>query len=320
MSATLQIDSYLAAQVMPVQDLKVDPQWHNISMTTPIGRFGYIHVDKPFAIPSRDPTQPSKPAFSATLLMAPGTNERPIVADLHRAAVMIAHAKLGPTIQRANPQTGQSENVPSESLFWVDGKQGGIHYPLRQGNDDYMKEPQKFEHRRGLWYINSGMPPKSKKNVDQAPVCLDEKGMPCSPELFYPGCYGRIGITAYWYENSGNRGVSFFLNWVQFSKHGEKLATFDRAGAAMAMAQKAGAISGDIGAPPAGFATGFGPNAAHGASPAGAGGAPYGFAAPAPLPGQPAAQPAGFAQPAATPGYPPTATPGGVPGGRPPGV
>jgi Protein of unknown function (DUF2815) len=321
MSQTTSIDPYLAQQKPPPNNLTVDPQYFNVSLTTAIGRFGYVHVDKPYVIPSRDPTKQSRPAYTATLLMAPGTEEKPILVDLHRACVMIVHAKLGATIGRANPQTGQIEQVPSENLFWVDPKQGGLHYPIRQGNDDYMKEPQKFEHRRGLYYINTSMGPKTKAGADQAPLCMDEAGNIVSGERFYPGCYGRMGVKAAWFENSGNRGVTFYLEWVQFARHGERLQTFDRAGAARAAAAAAGAITGDIGTPPAGFQTGFGPNSAASPVPGTGGGGSFGFAAP---PQQPATiqgvASTGVATPAAAPQAQQAAPTGMPPMGRPPGV
>jgi hypothetical protein len=304
------IDSYLAAQTAPINDLTVDPKYHNIRMVTPIGRFAYIHVDAPFAIPSRDPNQPSRPMYSATLMMAPGTAEAPIVADLHKAAAAVADAHW-PAIQRPDPNNPSSIiTVPGSHLFWTDSMQGGLHYPLRKGDDNYMKDPQKFGLWRGLWFINCGMAPKTKSGADQRPAVLDEKGTPCDPKLFYPGCYGRMQVTVSAYDTAGNRGVTYYLNAVQFARHGEKMQTFDAGGFAQNAFAKAGAITGDPGAPP----IGFGANTAAGAQPPGVPpGTPFGFAAPPPA-GQPAAAanpPAGFAAPS------PAAT---QPGFRPPGV
>lgn len=306
-------DLYLAAQKPPFNDLTVDPKWHNIRMVTPIGRFAYIHVDQPFAIPSTDPGKPSRPAYSASLLMSPGDDQNPIIADLHRAAAAVADAHW-PAIQRPDPNNpGNIVSVPGSHLFWTDAKAGGLHYPLRKGDDNYMKDPQKFALWRGLWFINCGMNPKTKSGADQRPVTLDEKGTACDPKLFYPGCYGRMQITVSPFDNSGNRGVTFYLNAVQFARHGEKMATFDAGGFAQNAFAKAGAIQGDVGQPP----TGFGPHTAGGANPPGVPpGTPFGFAAPppqaqpgAPSPGQP---PGGFAAP--------PASVAGASAGRPPGV
>jgi len=306
-ATTLQIDPYLAAQTMPWNDLVVDPQWKNMRLTTPVGRFPYIHVDRPFAIPNRDPGKPAKPMYSATLMMAPGTEQHPIVADLYRAMCMVADAAW-PAVQRPDPNNPSSiVTVPGSALFGVDAKLGGIHCPLRLGDDNYMKEPQKFASWRGLYFINCGMNPTTKNGVEQRPICLDERGMACDPKLFYPGCYGRMQVTVAAFDNSGNRGVTFYLNAVQFARHGEKMASFDGMSAAQAAFTKAGALPGDIGTPPAGMQTGFGPNTASPAtvSP----GTPFGFAAPPTSHGAPAG---GFAAP------PVQQAPAG--GARPPGV
>ena len=332
---TLAIDSYLANQVMPPNDLTVDPKYFNVRMVTPIGRFAYVHVDRPHAIRNLDGTQ-GEPKYSATLLFAPGTNERPIIADLHRAAAAVADTKW-PAIQRPDPQNPSNIiTVTGSYLFSVPQEMGGVHYPLRQGNDNYMRNPQTFALWRGLWFINTSMQPASKAGVEQKPVCLDERGTPCDPRLFYSGCYGRAMITVAAFDNRGKKGVTFYLNAVQFARHGERMASFDQQAAAAGAFAKAGALSGDIGTPP-----GLGPHSMQpGALPPGAVpiGTPPGFAAPAQppqggyaMPQQPAyaqpAQPAYAQQPAQqTPyGFPPpnqgVGQPGPAPGGaRPPGV
>ena len=274
---TVEIDRYLASQMMPPNDLAVDPKFHNIRMVTPVGRFPYIHVDTPFAIPQPN-GQPGKPMFSATLMMAPGTEQNPIIADLYRAAVAVADARW-PAVQRPDPQNPSNIiTVKGSALFGVDSKAGGLHYPLRKGDDNYLRDPQKFGAWRGLWFINCGMHPKTQSGADQRPVCLDERGTACDPKLFYPGCYGRMQVTVAPFDVNGNKGVTFYLNAVQFARHGERMATFDAGAQAASMFAKAGALSGDVGAPP----TGFGPNTqAPGAAPPGAApGVPYGFAAP----------------------------------------
>lgn len=309
MSQTLpQIDDYLAAQSMPQNDLTVDPKWHNIRLVTPVGRFAYIHVETPHIIASTDGTPP-RPMYSATLLMAPGTEQKPIVADLWRAAVAVADTHW-PAIQRPDPNNpGNIITVPGSQLFFTDAKAGGLHLPLRKGDDNYMREPQKFALWRGLYFINCGMQPKTRAGADQRPVTLDESGTSCEAKIFYPGCYGRMQITVSPFDIKGNRGVTYYLNAVQFARHGERMASFDAGGFAKNAFAKAGAIAGDVGTPP----TGFGPNTASpGQAPPGLPiGTPYGFAPP---PAAGAGQPAA----AANPGF--VASPVAAGGPRPPGV
>lgn len=47
--------------------------------------------------------------------------------------------------------------------------------------------------------------------------------------LVYPGCYGRCTVRAFWYEASGNKGVSFGLQNVQKTRDGESLGSRMRA-------------------------------------------------------------------------------------------
>src|SRR5439155_1122526 len=41
-------------------------------------------------------------------------------------------------------------------------------------------------------------------------------------EAFYAGCYARATVTAYHYDNTGNRGISFGLSNVMFVKDGDR--------------------------------------------------------------------------------------------------
>jgi len=44
------------------------------------------------------------------------------------------------------------------------------------------------------------------------------------PEKFYAGCYARATVSAFAYDQRGNKGVSFGLHNVQFLRDGESLA------------------------------------------------------------------------------------------------
>lgn len=49
------------------------------------------------------------------------------------------------------------------------------------------------------------------------------------PTQVYSGCYARVSINAFPYSNSGNKGISFGLNNVQFLEDGEPLGGRTRA-------------------------------------------------------------------------------------------
>lgn len=290
-SVSPEVMQYLMAQTSPKSnDFKIDPKYHNMTFVTPVGRLAYVHVAAPHAInvPGRPP---GRLRFTATLLMAPGSPENPILSDIHRAICMVADAHW-PAIQRADPQTGGLVTVPGSQLLGVPENLGGLHYPLRAGDENYVKEPQKFGEWRGLWFINTGMDPKSRQGVDQRPWALDEQGNETDPARFYPGCFGRLNLTVYPFANE-SKGVSFILNGIQFAKHGERMVTgFDRVGAGKASMAAAGTLPvAEPMQPAGGFPTGFGPNSATpGNVPPGV----PGFAQPPSPVQQPQSQPAAY--------------------------
>lgn len=59
---------------------------------------------------------------------------------------------------------------------------------------------------------------------EQRPECVDETVQPIiEPSKLYSGCYGRVSLRAFAYDNSGNKGVSFGLQNVQKLRDGEPL-------------------------------------------------------------------------------------------------
>ena len=64
----------------------------------------------------------------------------------------------------------------------------------------------------------------------QKPGVVDELVQPIiNAEDFYPGCYARATVTAYAYDNKGNRGVAFGLQNIQKVKDGEPFSGKTRA-------------------------------------------------------------------------------------------
>lgn len=61
-------------------------------------------------------------------------------------------------------------------------------------------------------------------NSDQKPGVVNGRNEPISDEsTVYPGCYGRATVRAFYYDNSGNKGVSFGLQNFQKTGDGEPL-------------------------------------------------------------------------------------------------
>lgn len=259
-------DEYLfsAACASPPQELTLDPKFNNVRLTTPIGRASYVTLVKP-----RAAQQGQEPKFSMTLLMAPEH-----CGDLWRAICMVANTRW-PSEQRPNPQNpNELMNVNGEwMLLNLTREQGGLHNPLRQGDQFYIKEPAKYEAYRGLYVLNAGVAAVNKNGVSQQPVVLDEEGKPLDPGKVYSGCYARAQITVFAFPQQGqslpNRGIGVLLNAVQFAKSGEKMGSYDPMRAAQAAF---GALPKETPSVPSGWGS---------APPAGVtGAAPGAFAAP----------------------------------------
>lgn len=292
-------DQYLLTEGAKVPQqpapLTVNPQYGNIRMVTPVARASYCTLDVPRHVPgSNDPIK----RYSLTLILNPKA-----CTDLYNAICMVADARW-PKETRPNFQNPQQmvEVSGRDLLFWPK-EMGGLHYPLRDGNQLYVRDPKKNEVFRGAFTLNVSLAEKTRKGAEQKPILIDEQGQAAAPNMFYSGCYVRAQVTFGAFPQPGqqipNRGISVTLNAVQFISHGPKLSGFDGLGAAQAAFGAAGSV-GKSGYDPG---PGFGPNTAGpGSVPPGT---PFGFAAP-PTPAQ---QP-GFAAPPPQPGV----------GARPPGV
>jgi hypothetical protein len=95
----------------------------------------------------------------------------------------------------------------------------GMKSPFRPGSDKEGTEG--FDDDCVFITVSSKKQPKvvDRKKVDgKFPVITDE-------DRLYPGCFVRASLNAYGYDTSGNRGVSFGLNNLQFVDDGERIAT-----------------------------------------------------------------------------------------------
>ena len=287
MSQSQITDAYLAQQTAPPQEITIDPQFGSIRMVTPIGRLSYVNLAAPKQIRQADGSM-GNPIYSATILLNPASCN-----DIYKAICMVAEQRFQPE-QRPDPNNpSQMVTMSATQLLFVPPRQGGLHYPLRQGDENFMRDPKRYGDWRGLFFLNTSIQAKNKQGNSQQPVCKDESGRDCDPSKIYSGCYGRMQITFFAFPAAGQpgrgtRGVGVTLNAVQFARHGERMGGFDASKAAESAFAGAGAIPVDPSNPP-----GYGPNAAT------PGSVPPGFAAPtAPIPPhQPSAVPAGFARP-----------------------
>jgi len=309
----LQHGATMPQQAGPIQ---VDPQYGSIRLVSPYARISYANLAAPKQVRQSNGSL-SDPQFSGTLLFNPVAT-----VDIYKAIVAVATHRFAPE-QRPNPQNpSEMVMMTAEHLLQIPETQGGLHYPLRQGEQNYMRDPKRYELWRPYFFINASLKAKDTKGNPQNVVCKDENGYDCDPSKIQSGDYVRAQLTFFAYpkagaQGMGSRGVSVSLNAVQFVRKGDRMGGFDASKAAGDAFAAAGALPAGVPVEPANT-IGYGSNnAGPGSMPPGT--AVPGFAAP-----QPQAQPnQGFAAP--NPGFvPPNANPAsGFPpagGARPPGV
>jgi hypothetical protein len=86
---------------------------------------------------------------------------------------------------------------------------GAVQFPFKDGDDK-----PKWEGFPGSHYIT----PKSKN----APRIVDAKNQIMAAEDVYDGAYVRCSVTPFAYTLAGQKGVTLYLNNVQFVKDGEQ--------------------------------------------------------------------------------------------------
>ncbi len=312
-------------------DFTVDPQYGSVRIVLPICRAAFLNITRPKQIKQNDGVL-GDPTFSATFLFNPAAS-----MDIYRAIVAVANNRFPPEMKPDPAQPlGNGEFVQrsftAEELLFIDPKRGGLHYPMRAGAENYMREPAKYGEWRDLFFLNASMKASDSNGNPQKPVYLDSEGRSCDPSIFYSGCYVLPQVTFFAYpkagaQGRGSRGVGVGLNVVRFYQHGQKLGSFDAEKAASTAFAKIGNIP-----PPAQLPqqTGYGPHAGGpGSVPPGV--VVPGFAAPPPqqqqypqqqhyAPPQQGYQPPAPQHQQGQPIPPQPPTPGYIPAGaRPPG-
>lgn len=96
--------------------------------------------------------------------------------------------------------------------------------PLRDGDTerDTEKRPEYKDH---YFFEAKANPTDGKGNPRQAPKVVDAKlNEIIDPAELYSGCYGRVSLDLYPYNQDGNKGMSFGLVNVQKVRDGERLS------------------------------------------------------------------------------------------------
>ena len=91
----------------------------------------------------------------------------------------------------------------------------GVKIPFRDG--DKERDTKKRPEFKNSIFVNA----KTKFRPD----IIDRHKEPIVDEDdFYSGCYARASVNVYWFENKGNKGLSFGLRNLQKLRDGEKLS------------------------------------------------------------------------------------------------
>lgn len=88
--------------------------------------------------------------------------------------------------------------------------------PLRDGDEKFAEDPEKYAEYEGHFYINASSGTK--------PTVVGPKREPITDEsAVYSGVWGRVSVNFYPFNSNGNKGVAAGLNNVQKGKDGEAL-------------------------------------------------------------------------------------------------
>ena len=96
----------------------------------------------------------------------------------------------------------------------------GARNPIKDGDAPVADGAKELgEEYAGCWFISA------KCSEDRAPQIVDSEGQDIlSSNEFGSGDWGRVSVTAFGYDQKVNKGVSFWLNNIQFLEKGEPLS------------------------------------------------------------------------------------------------
>ena len=153
-------------------------------------RLSYEHIFKPDAI-----TEGVEPKYSASWIIS---KDDPQVKTIKEAIVKALDEKF--------PGKRKDGKWPSN-----------MHNPLKDGDELTDSNPE----YAGCYVLRS-----ASKN---RPKVFDRRKEPITAEdeLIYSGCYCNVSLAAAGFDSPAKKGVTIYLNGVQFFKDGERLAGYD---------------------------------------------------------------------------------------------
>lgn len=155
---------------------------------TPECRLSFPHLFVPRPGPSG-----GEPKFSCALIFEEGTDPKPFQS----AIIAAAREKWGDN---------------AVAMF----KAGKLKSPLRTDWEDKGYPENSF-------FLNCSSKEQPGLVYPYADPVTGKPQIVTDPKVFYPGAYVRASLRAFAYDNSGNKGVSFGLNNLQFIRDGSRL-------------------------------------------------------------------------------------------------
>ena len=108
----------------------------------------------------------------------------------------------------------ENKNGPLKGLLFDE-----VAKPYHDGDGRKPKGGAYGEECKGHILINAkSNNPVTVVERDSKVKCTDESHV-------YPGCYGRVNMAFFAYNNNGNRGIGAFLNGIQTYNYGDRLGT-----------------------------------------------------------------------------------------------
>lgn len=174
---------------------------------TPEFRVAYPHVFNPQA-----PSPDDKPKYSITMMFP--KNKELTGSTVSGEPISFKQVMLNAMLV----EYGTQQNIPRDlaSIF----KWGDASSPI--GDGDSPKHDSKIGFK-DHYIIRASAPATSR------PGLIDASNVPISdPALFYPGCYARAYISAYFYfypdrNRPMKKGITFTLDHVQKTRDGEPI-------------------------------------------------------------------------------------------------
>lgn len=124
------------------------------------------------------------------------------------------------TIDKVKAACEAVKNDPKSHSKWAGKWLGSMKFPLRDGDTD--RDVEKSPEYKGCYFINC--------NSGQKPGVVDAQLNPILDKSeLYSGCYGRVSINFYPFNNDGNKGIAAGLNNVQKMADGDALSGRSRA-------------------------------------------------------------------------------------------